>query len=1470
MGKSPGFQNSVADHSLVARIDAVCDEFEAGWKREQPPSIEAYLEEWGAAHREDLLHALLEVEFEYRSRSEATIQLKEYEQRFPQYSNVVGDVFAKRLPDTLLIKGGEEPTSTEIGTRSQTKDEPRANVAGYELLHELGRGGMGVVYKARQVRLNRLVALKMIRSGELAGTEEIQRFHSEAEAAAQLDHPGIVPVFEVGEDNGQCFFSMGLVAGEGLDTRLKDGPLAPRDAAELMCSIARAVQYAHEQKIVHRDLKPANVLMDADGNPRITDFGLAKRVDADSGMTATGQVMGTPSYMPPEQAAGRIEKIGPQSDVYSLGAILYAVLTGRPPFQAANVLETLEQVRHREPVSPRQLNPAVDKDLETICLKCLDKEISRRYSSARAFEEDLTRYLEGRPIIARPVGRSVRVVRWCRRNPLGAGIIVLLLILAIGGPTMAIVQSNLRRRANEATDRADAEATKAKEALAKERRTNRDLESTVHQWVAATKNSRLLKDPRFKQELKEFLQQARRHYEGFIRDHIDDSDPQTQAKVVQALVDMGYINSQSGSKPEAVATYLQLKQFLRKRTIDGERISRGDREKIVLCCNNLGSLYQSLGDTAKSQREYDEALRLISEMAAEEPANLKYQDDLALAHHNLGTLHRVRGNSGKALSEYRQALRIREKLLKAAPDSVMSRRQLASLLMHLADLFAAYSRAEEAVPVYQRTLAIQKKLAREDPSNHEIANELALTFNNFGILYDDLGKSDESMKTYRAALALRIALVREQPTVTMYHRELAGVHHNIALLQSHKKELVKALASHRKALTIREKLAADNPGVTQFQEDLASSYSHIAAFFSRQGDAKQAVEGYRRALPIRKKLVQDHPAFFDYQLSLADTYSGLAYALKKLQRVTEADAASREALRIRKELAEKHADSSAAQSNLAASYYSNAERHRRSSRFDEAIEAHLAALTIREKLHRQNPRLTEPRNDIATSHSALGMIYRKRDRLSDAHAAHQKAVRFRKQLAEENPSIDSYRHNLAFSHYRVGLVQRDRRRYQQAIAGFQNALKLYAALETKDPQQLDYQYHVARCWDNIGICQLKLRDVNRALNSTQAATRYFQRLANQNRTIESYQKHYARVLYNLSVIHRRRGDSQGALEASERALKVQQQLVLQNPNEEKYKSGLATRLFGLGVMLHRSRSPQRARNAYVSSIRIFKGLLAEDPNVEEYRDKLRKCYNNLGDLLNRIGKPELSAGAHRSALDILASLAGEFPKNKEYRKAHLTALYILAVRLYEIGDAEPIIKHLDVAIPLLESAWKSSPRDTTTTARIRSAYYMRALAFDALDKFAAAAADWKTAIRYDDGTNTASLKRRLALSLVRTGKHAEAIALVADQRKSTTRGSSLMRLARAHSLAAGQAAVDSSLTPENRSELQSRYASQAVALLRRAAAVGYFRLERRKRYLVEHPDLEAVRGRADLLRLAESLGVRLPVRAPRPRSGSRR
>ena len=414
-------QSNPPDLATLRAVNAACERFEAGWRAAREPKIEDVLAEVGELERGLLLEELVALEIELRQEQGERPDPAEYRIRFPGYesanapgSPLVGDQDTEPNPGETI--GPEATMVHQSSIPSRDVKEP-ADFDKFEILGVLGRGGMGIVYKAWQKDLKRLVAIKMIHAVHIDSPELARRFEEEARCAGGLQHPSIVRVHEAGQYQGRPYFAMEYLAGSGLDRVLKDGPVDPKEAARLVATISRAVAYLHEKQVIHRDLKPSNIIMDGRGRPFVTDFGLMKLLGEDSNATSSGAVLGTPSHMAPEQAAGRLDRVGPLSDVYGLGAILYSLLTGRPPFHAPTPMETLVQVIEGEPIPAGRLRPGLARALEHICMRCLEKEPADRYPSADAVAEELEKYLRGDEIEWDQPGPWNRLRRWSRREP---------------------------------------------------------------------------------------------------------------------------------------------------------------------------------------------------------------------------------------------------------------------------------------------------------------------------------------------------------------------------------------------------------------------------------------------------------------------------------------------------------------------------------------------------------------------------------------------------------------------------------------------------------------------------------------------------------------------------------------------------------------------------------------------------------------------------------------------------------------------------------------------------------------------------------------------------------------------------------------------------------------------------------------------------------------------------------------------
>jgi tetratricopeptide (TPR) repeat protein len=600
----------------------------------------------------------------------------------------------------------------------------------YQVLGVLGAGGMGVVFLARQQRPQRLVALKVLPPG-FAGGQRLARFRDEAEVIARLEHPNIVQVFEVGEHQGRPCFAMEYLKGGSLAHKLAAAPLTPRDAAALVATLARAMHHAHGQGILHRDLKPANVLLSAEGQPKIADFGLAKQLETGDGAapgqrTESGAILGTPAYMAPEQAAGRA--VGPGTDVYSLGAILYECLTGRPPFRAASPLQTLDQVRSQEPVPPARLQPGLPDDLQTICLKCMEKDPEKRYTPAAALADDLGRFLGGEPIRARPTSARDRLWKWAKRKPAAAALVAataLFLVILIGG---ALVHQQ-RLRAALAGETASAEEARGQRQLAEAN--YRHARAAVQRMLSRLEDRVLAGTPRLKELQRQQLEDALTFYQEVLGD-LDNPDPAVRFDAAQAYLQTATAQMLLGRPALAEDNLGRARRLL--EALVAEDPDRPEYQSRLVACHNALSHCVGLGRSAEVGEHLHTALRLCQRLVAAHPDVPAWQRDLAACYHNLGSFAQLTDPRSRGVPEYRQAVALRTRLASDNRADDSDRGRLAGDWLNLGLAYFQTNCFAKAEDSFRKAEALLGPLARDHPEQPDYALSLAALYVNWALL----------------------------------------------------------------------------------------------------------------------------------------------------------------------------------------------------------------------------------------------------------------------------------------------------------------------------------------------------------------------------------------------------------------------------------------------------------------------------------------------------------------------------------------------------------------------------------------------------------------------------------------------------------------------------------------------------------------------------------------------------------------
>ncbi|MGE3316874.1 MAG: protein kinase [Planctomycetaceae bacterium] len=752
-----------------------------------------------------------------------------------EYESIAADALPPIVPLSTVI-----PVGRPNARRGDSPDFTVPEIADYEIVRELGRGGMGVVYLARHQTLKRLVALKMIRGDVSADDGALLRFQREAEAVARLQHHAIVQIHEVGTHRGSPYLALEFIDGDNLAQRLRGTTMPPKLAAGLVESLARTIHYAHQNGIVHRDLTPRNVLLarststqgvrlstaDTEAcEPKITDFGLAKELDADIQQTQSGVIMGTPSYMSPEQARGLPNEIGPCTDIHALGAVLYEALTGRPPFMAATQLETLMQVIEQEPVPPTKLQRTVPRDLETICLKCLEKDPRKRYERAEDLADDLRRFISNEPIHARPVSLFERVWKLTRRHPARAGLVAVSL-LAVLTLTLGGIAYNARLRSER--DRAKQNAELVMEA--------------VDKMLTEVGEEQLAVEPRMEEKRRALLAEALKLYQGLLA--LQRDDPTVRFETAQSHRRMGEILNLLGDHEQAVAAYGEARTLLEQLLADSPDDGSYAAE-LAHCENMRGEALRAVGRNEEAAAAYERAMAVL-ESSANRTSDVAADLELASVLYNIGILRKQSQQFPEAEAKFRRAID-----LLAAPSGETSRttpgfqQHLARAYLNLATVIPAGDRFADAKNANEQAIEIFSTLTRAYPEKPDYRYERAIASNNLGNLMARTGRFPEARDAYQQAREEFAVLARDFPKTPLYRRELANSLNSKGSILSRDRNWSEAASAWSEAALLLEELVNEAPELTSYRGDLGMVLGNLGIAYDKlqqPAEARRQIE----------------------------------------------------------------------------------------------------------------------------------------------------------------------------------------------------------------------------------------------------------------------------------------------------------------------------------------------------------------------------------------------------------------------------------------------------------------------------------------------------------------------------------------------------------------------------------------------------------------------------------------------------
>jgi serine/threonine protein kinase len=983
----------------------------------------------------------------------------EYYLRFPQHQQILRDQF--KFHNAICGHGIDAEQSDGDADRPATVKLQRfPSIPGYDIAQEVGRGGIGVVYRAHDRRLHRTVALKLLLSGDHASPLQLRRFQVEAEAAARLQHRNIVQIHEIGEFEGRPYLALEFVNGGSLADRYRGQLLAPRYSAILIEQIARAIEFAHQNGIIHRDLKPANVLLEESQTeeavvlkteateeptparlahttsaapnstypipvPKITDFGLAKFAGAETvaftdNATQTGDILGTPSYMAPEQAAGRLQDIGVETDVYAIGAILYQLLTGRPPFVGATPMETLRQVTEMDPIPPARWIPSIPPDLQTICLKCLQKEPRKRYRSASQLADDLHRFLADRPISARRTSSIERIWRWTRRNPVIASLIgMVLTMLSIGLPMMTVLYL-----------REQSQAVRAEQHF-------RLASGAVEQYLTHVGESAELKAHGLEKFRRNLLLTAKEFYEQ-LGTHRSD-DPAFQVEVANAHRRLAFISDELGDLDSSIEQYKRMRDVSTNLVRDYPQ----DRNYLALHSQShtlLGHVYQEQGNLTAAEWNLRKAREWLIQSMQGVPMSASDRLDLTVIVLDLVALYGAMDRNGDEQACFQEAQQLCDELRANPPEISADGTQLTRAYNAMAVASVKRGMFREAETYYNAARDLSERLTQQFPDIPEHAADLGSGFANLAAMYVSQGRYDEARQAFAMSNQLVDRLAADHPLILDYQVGAAGNWLNAGSLEFHAGNWEKADAAWQEARRRYTTLKQLNPKIPALSLAYAKTTSNLGNVCYMRQQFPECQVYYTEAMHVVESLVTDQPANTELQGFLAGIQSNLANAYMSVEKLDPAVELFKNAAQTQKGLMAIQPDVLENRRRLAASLINLANVLHKSGKLSEGEGFVREGCDVARKLANEHADVPDYADVLGDSLKLLGNIQFDAHRLEDSEVSYLESLRVREALVESHSNVTPYRVKLSKAQFLLGRVARDTARPAQALEWFDRAI----------------------------------------------------------------------------------------------------------------------------------------------------------------------------------------------------------------------------------------------------------------------------------------------------------------------------------------------------------------------------------------------------------------------------------------------